>query len=122
MNQEATKKQGGADTAKDSFHGIMKAHRRGAAMFDLDRAIEECVRAIRDTGKGGSVTLKLGFSCVNGDPSKVIVTDTITSKKPEPPAEGSLFFTTDDGGLQRDDPAQMDMFKEPGKDESEVAE
>lgn len=51
-------------------------------MEQLDAEMAELVYAVLDTGRGGSLTLRLDFSLMTGDDLTVEVKDQITVKAP----------------------------------------
>jgi hypothetical protein len=66
-------------------------------------------------GKGElSLTFKLETSISRGTP-KTEVRIEVKGKAPKVPAGASTFFATADGGLQRDDPAQLELQEGMGK-------
>jgi len=80
--------------------------RKGAALADLNDEYQKVVKAVRETGKSGTVTLKLTIK-PNGE--TVFVDDDISSKPPKPAKNTSMFYADEDGGLHRRDPRQGEM-------------
>ncbi len=76
---------------------------------ELTDAIAEVVRAVQDSGKAGSVTLKLTFAAAKLRDPAVLITPDITVKKPREPRDPSIRFTDDTGGLHRNNPRQAEL-------------
>lgn len=93
-----------------NFLEFIQGFRRGELLETGDQKMTELVEAIRETGNGGSLTLKVGIK-VNKAGQLEIVPD-ITIKKPTRSMGTGIYFTTDDGRLTRRDPNQMDFEDE----------
>src|SRR3972149_302768 len=88
--------------------------RQGNCLDELSVHLNDLVAAVRNTGKAGDVTLKLKISPAgSGKVEAIQVDDTITLRMPELPKPSTLFFTTEDNNLQRQDPRQREMGLEP---------
>lgn len=85
---------------------------RPATVREMGEEMRTLVRKIRDTGKGGSITLTLTIKPLDGDTNVLAVNDEIKVKAPEHPRKGSLAFPDDDGNLSRTDPNTMPLFDE----------
>lgn len=96
----------------------------GAAVFECSKQLAVLVQAIRNTRKKGKLSLEIiaSPSKVNAEDGKVTqVQLTYKVKTSAPAADPGLttFFTTREGDLTRDDPAQADqevMFAEVQKE------
>ena len=88
------------------FSDVLGELGRGSTAEELTSRLSEVVQAVRETQKVGGLTLDLKVK-PNGD--TVIITDSIKSKVPEGTRADTLFFTTSDGSLVRNDPAQTEM-------------
>ena len=75
---------------------------------DLDDMLHEVVRAVLDTRKAGSVSLKLDIK-LNERGSQLVVKGTVSSKVPRKAVESTLFFANEEGDLSRDNPKQTDI-------------
>jgi len=88
--------------------------RQGNCLDELSIHLNDLVAAVRETGKAGDITLKLKISPAgSGKVEAIQVDDTIILKLPELPKPSTLFFTTEDNNLQRQDPRQREMGLEP---------
>lgn len=80
---------------------------KGCLDAELTEHLAELIKAVRDTGKGGSITLQLKISMLNQrDENAVKVTPAVSVKTPKLPPYDSVMFSTADGDLLRDDPKQ----------------
>lgn len=89
------------------FREWLDEQRRGATHFELSEMLCEVVTAVAETGKKGSVTLKINVA-PSGD-GMVVVTDEVNAKTPEPDRSASLYFYDDYGRLSREDPRQQKL-------------
>lgn len=105
------------ESIQTRFKDLLQDHRNGGLEYDASLELKKLVEAVRETGKGGSVTIKLSVSPINGDPKKVVMIDEIKSSIPKASVGGSLFFTTEQGGLVQRNPDQLDLryADEPAK-------
>ena len=84
--------------------------RLGRTLEDLGEELETLVSAIRQTGKGGELRLILKIRpAKSGVVSYVTIEDQIVSKCPKLEKGDTVFFTTADNGLTRQDPTQTEL-------------
>jgi len=94
----------------NSFQTTIQEHRSGDALSELSDALQEITRAVRNTGKPGTLKLTLKITPASkGSGRAVIVSDDISIKLPQLDNESSIFFATDDGALSRNDPDQRTL-------------
>lgn len=93
----------------NSFLAMLGELRKGMTVSELSDALAEVVKAVKDTGKKGGLTLKLEFIPSSGGET-VLVTADYSTKEPLPNKSSTTFFTTDDNLLVRRDPRQQEMF------------
>lgn len=101
-----------ADAVSVDFVQFLKDHARGKTAHDMSVELQAVVKAIRETGGKGSVTLKIHLMPANGDVDRIIVTDQITTITPKPARTASLFFSDDNGSMSRTDPQMTMEFAE----------
>lgn len=90
------------------FADFLREQARGSTHDELSEGLQALVARVRDTGKKGSITLKVAVEPLpKSDGSALVITDEITLKLPEHDRESSLFYADDDNNLRRDDPRQM---------------
>ena len=83
---------------------------KGTLDAELTEALAEVIKAVRETGKKGAVTLTLNCSMLNTrDENTMKVTPKVTRTIPELDRADTIMFSTADGDLLRDDPAQVQM-------------
>jgi len=110
----ATSQGAKADVVGGRFVDFLAKHNQGDSEFEASAKMNELIRLIRETKKQGSITLKFTFAPINGDPRKLLVTDTITVAEPKRLRDGSVFFSTEDGRLTRNNPDQTDFDEKLG--------
>lgn len=94
--------------ARQDFAAVLMQHDKGALHHEASRALAEVVQAVNTTRKKGSITITI--SVAPGKAEDVITLEgSVASKKPVAP-KASMWFTTDEGVLQRDNPNQPSMF------------
>ena len=79
----------------------------GGLLDELTDVQHELIDAIRLTGKGGELTIKLAYK-PDGSGQMTIKAD-VKSKAPALSRGTSLFFLTPEGNLTRRDPRQQEM-------------
>jgi hypothetical protein len=79
----------------------------GKVAADLSEVIAEVTKAVEETGKAGSLTLKIKID-PNGD-AMVTYEAEIISKVPRPSYGKTMFFTDYEGGVHRRDPRQTEL-------------
>lgn len=84
--------------------------RNGDCLNEASNELGRLIQAVRETGRSGKLTIEMRIEPAGrGDVSRVFIEDTITAKIPKPQKARALFFTTEEGGLQRKDPNQTEM-------------
>jgi hypothetical protein len=98
------------------FVSLLMESQNGHAATTVNEKLRDLVKAIQETAKGGTLTLKLaivpGKTGMGGAVLTVVTSIDCVIKKPELAIGDSIFFVTDDGELTRDDPKQAAMFEE----------
>jgi hypothetical protein len=95
------------DTDPRPFDEFFREHRRGQSMYEASEVLRELVAAVEETGKGGSMTIKLSIKPDKKYGTTVEVRDEITAKLPQPEKGASLFYMDGSHNLVRNDPNQM---------------
>jgi hypothetical protein len=91
----------------NSFENVLRHQRKGKCLHELSEKIQQAVLEVRALGKPASVTLTLQISPF-GD-GAVSVLDEIKTKLPAANKVSSVFYSTDEGALVRQDPNQQEM-------------
>lgn len=76
----------------------------------LDRCSDELaklVRAVDETGKGG--TLKLELAVKRGTKGAMLIQPNVTAKVPEPKPDATMLWATTEGNLVLDNPKQQKL-------------
>lgn len=83
---------------------------RGALDSECSEALAELIKAVRDTGKKGSITLTLNCSMLNTrDENALRISADVKTSIPKLDRAETIMFSTADGDLLRDDPKQVQM-------------
>lgn len=83
---------------------------KGCLDDELTEALADVVKAVRETGKPGEITLKIKVSMLNKrDENAVKLTPSVKTKQPEMAPYETIMFSTGDGDLIRDDPNQRKL-------------
>ncbi|WP_186390478.1 hypothetical protein [Citrobacter freundii] len=83
---------------------------KGTLDAELTEALAEVIKAVRETGKKGAVTLTLNCGMLNTrDENTMKVTPKVSRTIPELDRADTIMFATADGDLLRDDPSQTQL-------------
>ena len=74
----------------------------------IDEAFGKTVKRVVGSGKKGTLTVTLSFETVNNN--KIGVEATVSTKLPEPRADGKILFHDLRGNLVNEDPMQPKLF------------
>lgn len=80
--------------------------RKGKLAIEASERLAAVVKACRDTGKKGSITIKLSIRPTS---TEMMVTDEVKWNAPMPDAAASVFYDDDEGNLSRTDPDQEEL-------------
>ncbi|MCY1282779.1 hypothetical protein D9M68_341840 [compost metagenome] len=102
------------------FIDTLREIEAGGLLDELTEVQHALVDAIRLTGKGGELTIKLAYK-PDGSGQMTIKAD-VKAKEPALARGTSLFFLTPEGNLTRRDPRQQEMPLRSVADEAPAAE
>jgi hypothetical protein len=88
------------------FMNVFSTLQKGVSLLEASSKLAELVRKVEETGKPGTLTIKL---TVGPNKGTIFVTDEITVKEPKGTRQASLFFPDEEGHLHRRDPNQSEM-------------
>lgn len=91
------------------FAAFLHELAKGRTHDELSRALRDVTSAVKDTGKAGSLVLRIDIKPHKNDDA-VTVSDKVTVKVPEYERLDSIFFVDDDANLVRNDPHQPSIF------------
>lgn len=104
------------------FTDILGFINRGALLDEATVSCAELVKAVRDTGKAGSITISLTVEPFKGSDDTLQVAGRVGVKLPRALAHASVMFTDDTGGLHRSDPTRPTLpFAETQRAERPIA-
>lgn len=89
------------------FADFLHDHNSGLGANEAGEELHKLVAAVRDTGKKGTVTLRVTVSALDED-TLVTMID-VTSALPKQQAKTAVFFADEDGNLTREDPRQTHL-------------
>jgi len=94
----------------NSFLRTLGELRKGVSCTEASVDLAKLIREVQRTLKPGEITIRLKVR-PSGDGETVRIEDDISSKIPRLDKKATTFFTTEEGGLQRDNPQQPEMFQ-----------
>lgn len=94
-----------------AFAVFLQELRDGRVHADLSQQMEELLAKVKETGKGGELSLKIKIKPATrgGDVDKVTISDLITMNLPKPERGEDFFWLTDDNDLSRNHPKQASL-------------
>lgn len=91
------------------FAEILTVLDHGTAHAEASRTLHDLIAAVRDTGKPGYMTIRVGLKPVTGSNGQVLVSAQVASKLPQAEVGSAVFFIEDAGNLVRHDPRQPEI-------------
>ena len=91
------------------FNALLQRHRGGGLLDELDTAMARVVKAVRETGQKGAITLKLDVAQAARGQAGIVIEDQVKTKEPSLKSEVSFWFAGDDGRLLVKDPRQAEF-------------
>ena len=83
---------------------------KGTLNDELTEELADVVKAVRETGKKGSITLKLDISMFDrANEDAIRISPTVSKKQPEHARQDTVMFSTADGDMLRNDPDQEQL-------------
>lgn len=101
-------------TAPDAnnFDFLIHDHNRGKTMREIQESFGKLVMAVRQHGKGGKLIIEASVKPANGgDARQSIISFSCATKSPGGVPYAAVYFTTDEGGVQKNDPEQPELFR-----------
>ncbi|MGY6704915.1 hypothetical protein [Roseinatronobacter sp.] len=93
-----------------NFLEFLQSFRRGELLREANDQLEDLIRAVKDTGSKGSLTISLPFKI--NDAGQLECLPRVDSKPPRRALGTGIYFATDDGQLTRRDPDQSDWVED----------
>lgn len=89
---------------------VLSQIKGGAAIHDAAKDLNELVRAVKATGKSGTLTIKLTVEPDKADDTVCTIQPDVTLKLPKKARAKAIFYIDDKtGDLTREDPRQTQM-------------
>lgn len=97
------------------FVDFLRTQRRGALADELAEQLATLVRAVRETGGTGTLTLAIKIKPADKRDTvdTLIIADEVRIKAPNPARGSSIFYPDQHGNLHRTDPRQSDLWPAP---------
>lgn len=92
-----------------AFVKFLSEQRGGVLHDDLNDKLRELIAAVAAEGKGGKIVLTIGIKPAEKSDGAVFVTDDVKVTIPAPKKSSSIFYTSPENNLVRDDPRQTKM-------------
>jgi len=92
----------------NSFLPVLNELQNGHCVGELSEKLEELIAAVKLQNASGGMTLAITFKPTNGGET-MLVTPKITVKMPKTPERTTMFYTTENNLLQRQDPNQREL-------------
>lgn len=95
--------------APNSFLGTLQKHRSGGLLAEASAKLAELTAAVHATGKRGKMTILLEVNPAQAGDQCVTLHDDIVVKIPKTKSPASLWYTTAEGDLLKNNPRQMEI-------------
>lgn len=94
-----------------AFAVILQDLRDGRVHAELSQQFGDLVTKVKETGKGGELTLKIKIKPATrgADVDKITVSDAISISMPKPERGEDIFYLTEDCELTRSHPKQQEL-------------
>lgn len=93
----------------NTFLATLQKHRSGGLLNEASAKLAEVTAAVHATGKKGSITIQLNVVPADAGVSCITLHDDVKVKIPKTPTPRSLWYTTPEGELLKDNPAQEEI-------------
>lgn len=94
----------------NSFLTNLNTQRGGALLEELGDEYREVIAAVRETGKKGKLTVELDVHPGGGQDNEVLhIKDNVKVTKPEHDKKSSVYFSTQQNELTRQNPEQQEL-------------
>jgi hypothetical protein len=101
-------------TEKRTFSSVLFDINKGKTHAQLGDELRALVAAVVETGKAGSLTLRLDVKPLGGNDEGITITGRVASKLPAFATPASVFFVDADLNHKRTPGNQPALFQEPG--------
>ena len=92
-----------------NIYDILRKQHRGRLLESLEQDLAECLKAVRESGKEGEVTLKITITPIDRQVQQVNIGTSHSAKIPRQKRAPTMMFVTPDGGLSDRDPRQASL-------------
>lgn len=95
--------------ASNVFLTTLQKHRSGGLLAEASAKLAELTAAVHATGKRGRMTIEISVVPASAGDQCITLHDNVTTRLPKKPAPASLWFTTPEGELLKENPNQTLM-------------
>jgi hypothetical protein len=93
---------------------LLADFKKGAVQAEANEAFSTLIQSVREHGKKGTFVLELDVLPASGsDAACVEIRAKVKTKLPEPAPPAAIYYTTEDGRVQKDDPNQAELVFKP---------
>jgi len=92
------------------FAEFLQQARKGGLHTELSDELADLVLRVKETGKKGTLNLKIEVAPSADDDAIVVVSDTVRVVAPRPTVKPTIFYPDKSGNLSRRDPRQMELL------------
>lgn len=97
------------ETVQTCSH-LLATMRNGAANHAATEQLEKLIQAVQDTGKKGTVTIKIEVGKLKDGETELQVQMKVSSSIPVVDIPKGIYFPGENGSLHRDNPRQLSML------------
>lgn len=99
-----------ATTPGQDFHELLETLREGLAVEEAGERLQELIKAVQATGKGGALAFTIKVEPADkADSTLLRIVEDITVRAPKPSKRPVFLFGTKEGRLSQRDPRQMEL-------------
>lgn len=109
MTDNQTDEPGSGPGRVRPFADVLRDVGRGAVIDEAAHQLQTLVREVRESGKKGTLTLKVEVAPMKGNADVVALAVRADLKLPAGEPLAAVMFYDDDGNLLRDDPKQLQL-------------
>lgn len=92
----------------NGFVDLLGGLRRGVFLEEAEMKLTKLIEEIEETGKAGSMTLTITLKPAKGDAARLVVSDKLALKEPQPEVGDTLMWVQG-GRISRRDPRQPEL-------------
>ena len=108
------------DLRMDTLSALLNHNQKRWPVSEAMKHILDVQKAVKNTGKKGTITIKLTVETDKQEEGVLAVSMDVTSTAPKPDRKKALLFPTEDGlGFSKTDPKQLELLAEQEAERAE---